>query len=104
VANRAVTHLPQLESICINISELVLLLLLNHILHITPQFIGSNFERKNLVGRRVEYPTEKRDSSRHGDMRDRLYQRFFTVDGPYYYYVSRGFILLFPVLSLPLIL
>ena len=66
VANSAMTHLPQLKSICIDVSELVLLLLLNRLLHMTPQFIVPNFYRKNLVDMSADYPAEQRDSSRHG--------------------------------------
>ncbi len=69
VANSAVTHLPQVKSIRRDIIELGLLLLLDRILHTTPQFIASNFNGKNLFGRRVDYPTEQRDSSRHGGKR-----------------------------------
>jgi hypothetical protein len=39
VANSAVTHLPQVKSIRIDIIEVNLLLLLDRILHITPHFI-----------------------------------------------------------------
>ncbi len=59
------THLPQVKSIRSNVSELGLLLLLDRILHTIPNIIVSNSDRKNLVDRRVEYPAEQRDSSRH---------------------------------------
>ena len=65
VANSAMTHLPQLKSVCGNVIKLRLLLLLNCILHSAPYVIVVNFDRKNLVGRRVDYPAEK-VSFRHG--------------------------------------
>ena len=66
MANSAMTHLPQLKSIRSDIVELRLLLLLDCFLHFTPYFVVPNFDRKNLVDRRVDYPAEQRDSSRHG--------------------------------------
>ena len=66
VPNSVMTHLPQLKSIRIDIIESNLLLLLYCLLHSTPYFIVPNLDRKNLVNRRVEYPAEQRDSSRHG--------------------------------------
>ena len=68
VANSAMAHLPQVKCICSNVREPVLLLFLNPILHMTPQFIGLNFDGKCLFGRGADYPAEQRghDSLRHG--------------------------------------
>jgi hypothetical protein len=56
------THLPQLKSICINVSELIRILDLDCFLRMTPQFIGLNINWKYLIDRRLEYPAEQRDS------------------------------------------
>ena len=69
MANSGMTHLPQLKSIRSDIVELGLLLLLDCLLHFTPYFIVLNFDGKNLVGGRMDYPAEKCDNSRHGDER-----------------------------------
>ena len=68
MANSAMTHLPQFKSISSDIIELGLLLLLDCLLRITPRFIEPNFDRKNLVDRRVDYPAGQlgHDSFRHG--------------------------------------
>ena len=63
MANSAMTHLPQLKSICRDVIELILLLLLYCILHMTPQFIGLNFDWKYLFGRAANYPAGQRDDS-----------------------------------------
>ena len=68
MANSAMTHLPQLKSICSDIIEVGFLLLLDglQVLHTTPDFIALNFNWKNPVNRCIEYPSEQRDdSSRH---------------------------------------
>ena len=68
MANSAMTHLPQVKSTCSDIIELGLHLLLNRILHITPNIAVSNFYWKCMFGRGADYPTEQRphDSSRQG--------------------------------------
>ena len=65
MANSAMMHLPQVKSICRDVIELGLLLLLNCILHTTPYFIVPNFDGKNPIGRGAGYPAKQRDNSRH---------------------------------------
>jgi hypothetical protein len=61
------THLPQIKRIRINVSEVVLLFLLDRILQFTPYCVVSNVDSKNLFGRGVDYPTEQRDNEESVD-------------------------------------
>jgi hypothetical protein len=73
------THVPQVKSIRIDVSELGLLLFLNRILYSTPYFIVPNLDQKNLVNRRVEYPAEKRDSCRHDSHEENLLTTVYST-------------------------
>jgi len=63
MANSAMTHLPQVKSICSNIVKLGLLLLLDCLLHTVPYFIVPHFDRKGPFRRGADYPAEQHDHS-----------------------------------------
>ena len=89
VANSAMTpsaHLPQLKSIRSDIVELGLLLLLDYLLRTTPQLIMTNFDGKNPVDRRVEYPAEK--CGRH---EENLLTTVYSTSPPITTYALRHF-------------
>ena len=74
MADSTMTHLPQLKSIRINVSKLILLLLLDCLLHTTPRFIALNLDWKNLVDIAADYPAEQRDDSfRHENLLTTVY-------------------------------